>query len=222
MSDQILQRDYKVNVAVKHFEVAIPPQGEPAWASVVARWHQLDESTYAVVEAAYRYSKAFPKEWELVRPKSIWIAAPGGSNIADDDFVVHGSRSPSRFVGTLPSIRSSSLALLMNWRGPVMCLQNGEKTLLQGFEEVYWHLISSYSEPAWLITSTRIVQDQNISHRVSFFCFGSDAESDFEFLKVATANNDVFLSHLSLIAQSEASDVEQITIGLGLTLMRKM
>ena len=216
------QNDFAVNVTVKHFDVAVPAQSEPAWASVVARWHQLDESTYAVVEAAYRYSKAFPTEWERVRPNSIWLAAPGGSNTADYDFVIHGSRSPSRFVGTLPSIRSSSLALLMNWRGPVMCLQQGEKTMLKGFEEVYWHLLGSRSDPAWLITSTRAVQDQKISHKVSFFCFGSDAESNFEFSKRSLAKNDVPLTHLNLAAQCEALDVQNITIGLGLTLVRKM
>ncbi len=221
MSDESLPLDYKVKVAMKHFNVSVPAQSEPAWAPLVARWHQLDEATYAVVEAAYRYSKDFPEEWDLVRPQSIWMAAPGGSNAADYDFILHGSRSPSRFVGTLPSIRSSSLSLLMNWRGPVMCLQQGEETMLRGFEEIYWHLLASQSEPSWLITTTKTFEGQQTTYKVSFFCFGSDADNEFLFSKDPSARSDVFISHLNLAAQCEARETKRIGIGLGLTFVRK-
>jgi hypothetical protein len=221
LSDQSLPLEYKVNVTMKHFNVSVPAQSEPAWAPLVARWHQLDEATYAVVEAAFRYGNEFPEEWDRVRPHSIWIAAAGGSNPADYDFVLHGSRSPSRFVGTLPSIRSSSLSLLMNWRGPVMCLQQGKETMLRGFEEIYWHLLASQSEPSWLITTTKTLEGQQTIYKVSFFCFGSDADSEFLFSKDPSARGDVFMSHLNLAGLCDTRETKRIDIGLGLTFVRK-
>ncbi len=213
--------DFVVHADVRHFKIAGPALREPAWASTVARWHQLDESTYAVVEAAYRFSQLDQDEWKRVRPQSIWIAAPGGSNAADHDFVANGSRSPSRFVGTLPSIRSSSLALLMNWRGRVLCLQSGEKTLEQGFEEIYWHLRTNKTEPAWLITNTRTVMENSTEHLVSFFCFGSDLDGCFSFTKQPHQKNPLSLNHLDVVALCENTEVKQINIGSGLTLVRK-
>lgn len=221
MKDPVSTNDFVAHAAARHFKIEVPALIEPVWAATVARWHQLDESTYAVVEAAYRFSQLNTDEWRRVWPKTIWLAATGGSNAADYDFVANGSRSPSRFVGTLPSIRSSSLALMMNWRGPVMCLLSGEKTLEQGFEEMYWHLRARKSEPAWLVTSTRIAKENKFEHLVSFFCFGSDLEGGFTFSKMSEQRGEHSLNHLNLVAHCENTKTNQINIGLGLALVRK-
>src|SRR5690606_10200594 len=99
----------------------------------------LDPLTFAVVEAGARLRQEQPDLWLHRRPDMIWIAAEGASNIADYDFVVAGSRSPSRFVGTLPSIRSSSLALLMDWHGPMLCIVAGRETRAVAAAEVEAH-----------------------------------------------------------------------------------
>jgi hypothetical protein len=221
MTRQNTENKPSFDVIVKHFNISVPTVTEPAWAASVARWHQLDEATCAVVEAAYRFSQMDPELWGKVWPKSIWLAAAGGSNKADYEFVLHGSRSPSRFVGTLPSIRSSSLALFMNWSGPVMCVQSGETTLVQGLDEVYWHLRDSEVSSTWLITSTRSMRDNNPEYIVSFFCFGSGLDGDFLLSSSEKLEHSICIDHLNLVAQSKNLDQRKIDIGLQLTLSRK-
>jgi len=221
MIDPRFRREFNIEIAVKHFKIAFPTVTEPAWAGSVARWHQLDDATFAVVEAAYRFSVENTEVWESVRPKSMWIASPGGSNSADCDFVQHGSRSPSRFVGTLPSIRSSSLALFMDWQGPVICLQSGGGTMAQGFEEICWHLRGQSSDPAWLITSTRKLDGGKAEHLVSFFCFASQVKGDFVCTHLADEERSDFLNHIDLIAQCEDGERRAISVGMGITLNRK-
>jgi len=221
MMDRNDASDSIFNVTLKHFNISVPPESEPKWAESVARWHQLDESTYALVEAAYRFKTTSPDVWEHVQPQSIWIAAPGGSNIADNDFVQNGSRSPSRFVGTLPSIRSSSLTLFMNWAGPVMCLQSGEQTLAQGFEEIYWHLCAKPAEPTWLVTSSRSILGKGSVHLVSFFCFSSSIPGGFVLVKKPVDGSSCALNHFDLVAKANDTLINNLDLDCGLSLMRR-
>lgn len=126
---------------------------EPAWVTEVPRWHQLDPVTFAVVEAGSRLRRDHLRVWKA-RPDSLWLPAKGGSNIADHGFVRTGSRSPSRFVGTLPSIRSSSLTLLMNWRGPVLCMVGGDSTKHACIEASSF--ISKNPGIAWVVSCERV------------------------------------------------------------------
>jgi 3-oxoacyl-[acyl-carrier-protein] synthase II len=149
----------KEEVAVYRIVVDPDVKEEPSWAMVVPRWHQLDQVTFAVVEAGSQLAALYPEVWRN-KPARIWIAAAGASNGADYDFVRTGSRSPSRFVGTLPSIRSSSLALLMNWQGPVLCLVAGDRTEeLTQAEVAAANRADPVPGPEWMISCRPIHAD---------------------------------------------------------------
>lgn len=144
---------------------------EPSWAARVPRWHQLDPLTFAVVEAGARLRLQDHDVWRH-KPAEIWIAATEGSNVADHDFVHTGSRSPSRFVGTLPSIRSSSLALLMDWHGPVLCLVAGVETEARTREEILYHRKSSGATgPVWMVSCRTQGRGSSRRYEVTFDCF---------------------------------------------------
>lgn len=168
-----------VGINVLNFSIETPAVVEPAWAAEVPRWHQLDDATFAVVEAAYQFRTRFSEVWQASRPAAVWLASRGGSNLADYEFVQRGSRSPSRFVGTLPSIKSSSLALMMNWRGPVFCVQNGKRTVEQGLSEMYWHLQGAQMGPVWLVTSAREKIAKGNRFQILFFLSGGEEAAEY-------------------------------------------
>ncbi|MEQ1878115.1 MAG: hypothetical protein ABL958_15840 [Bdellovibrionia bacterium] len=118
-----------MNVHIHEF--SHPSPGEPAWKDKIARWSQLDFAAFGLVEA-YESLKA-----GLSRPSFIVLASPGASNETDRKFAIGGGASPSLFVHTLPNIRCSPLLQVMEWSGPVLCVQNDPQTFVAGVREAF-------------------------------------------------------------------------------------
>ncbi len=100
------------------------PASEPAWKDLIDRWYQLDETSFALCEAAFGWQQLnlLKKFDELI------FLSPGGSNLADADFVAMTPASPSKFVYTLANIAPSVLCHLLRWSGPVYCYCPGNLT----------------------------------------------------------------------------------------------
>lgn len=111
-----------------HQELTYPPKEPPTWAAQVERWYQLDPFAYFLPEA---FARMAPKS----RPDSILLACASASNLTDHAFVLGGALSPTKFVHTLPNIRSSSLLSVMGWSGPLFSLHHDPFTLSFVFSE---------------------------------------------------------------------------------------
>jgi hypothetical protein len=128
------------------FSFTYPATTEPAWKDQVDRWYQLDAPAYGLAEF-YQQNKD-----KLGPPPGLIIlASPSASNSTDFQFVNSGARSPAKFVHTLPNIRISPLAQVMNWHGPLLCFQKGEQTLSSAREEATY-LLSDLCPIIWLLS----------------------------------------------------------------------
>lgn len=111
-----------------HLNFEYPVKTEPEWAPQVERWYQLDAAAYGVTELYYRNRKKLPL------PGRIFLASPGASNHTDRQFA-QGAPSPSKFVHTLPNIRSAPLLQVMKWSGRVFCIQKDPETITSALLE---------------------------------------------------------------------------------------
>lgn len=100
-----------------------PTTETPSWANQVERWYQADAPAYGLCELYSRYLVDGP------RPKMIFLASPAGSNATDFSFAQSGATSPAKFAHTLPNIRATGLLQVMNWQGPLLCLQTDPTTI---------------------------------------------------------------------------------------------
>jgi hypothetical protein len=113
-------------------EIPYPAKETPAWAAKSDRWYQLDAPAYSLAQA-FDLMKA-----DLgVKPDFLILASPRASNLTDRDFAASGASSPSKFVHTLPNIRASSLLQVMEWAGPMLCVQNDPQTIVSALEEAF-------------------------------------------------------------------------------------
>ncbi len=120
-----------------------PLKGEPSWHARVDRWYQLDAPAFGLCEL---WSQAPTVE----KPALIVLASPGGCNGSDALFALQGASSPARFVHTLPSLRASALLQLMNWHGPLICLQNDPHSLSRALSEgAEW--VSLNQQVCWVL-----------------------------------------------------------------------
>lgn len=119
------------NLNLQYQELTCDPKLAPAWQDRVERWYQLDACAYALCEAGFQLQRQY--QWR--RPDLILLSSAGGSNATDLAFAQGGASSPAKFVHTLPNIRGSSLCQVLDWSGPILCLQNGEHTLSSGLLE---------------------------------------------------------------------------------------
>ncbi len=119
---------------LKHFHkiLPFPPVEPPVWAPKVERWYQLDRFAYLLPEAFSRWEEEIGSS----RPDCQFLACAGASNFTDQAFVLSQAMSPTKFVHTLPNIRSSSLLAVMGWEGPVFSLHRDPHTLAGAFREV--------------------------------------------------------------------------------------
>lgn len=126
-----------------------PAKSEPIWASQVERWSQLDAAAFGMAEIydCHREILSAPPRWMV-------LASPFASNETDRQFAVGGARSPSKFVHTLPNIRSSSILRLMKWTGPLLCLQKDPWTFATGLCESAT-LLEVEGGPVWMAGITR-------------------------------------------------------------------
>jgi hypothetical protein len=67
------------------------------------------------------------------KPGIIILTSDTGSLEADSQFVK--TFSPTKFVYTLPNVRSSALCQVMNWHGPILCIQQSPPFLESGVSE---------------------------------------------------------------------------------------
>jgi hypothetical protein len=111
-----------------------PAQDPPPWADRVPRWQQIDAVSYAVADAWWRWRGEGVGAAEL-SPDAFLLANPAASNAADAAFAQGGAFSPGRFVATLPSVTLSSMLQMTGWLGPMVCVQNGARTLLAALAE---------------------------------------------------------------------------------------
>lgn len=111
-----------------HFNSTAFP--EPEWKTAVERWYQLDAPAFMVCESYWR------NKTQLTLPPDVVLVNSPQTSFATDQLFCK-SLSPSKFVHTLPSVRTSALFQLMNWRGPSFSfIDTREKILAYGEELV--------------------------------------------------------------------------------------
>ncbi len=107
-----------------------PALSEPDWAAKVDRWYQLDAYAYGLSQAWWQLRGQLGE-----RPALLILASPGASNETDWNFARTGATSPSKFVHTLPNVRASALCQVMDWSGPMLCVQQDPQTVVSGIRE---------------------------------------------------------------------------------------
>jgi hypothetical protein len=119
----------------ERFPFQYPAASEPEWKDKVDRWYQLDAAAFGLAQAGWAWRKQ-----RLTHPPSlILLASPGASNATDRQFALTGATSPARFVHTLPNVRSSSLCQVLDWAGPVLCIQRDPVSRIWALgESVEW------------------------------------------------------------------------------------
>jgi hypothetical protein len=126
------------------FQFSFPAPNEPTWANLVDRWYQLDAYSYGLAEVYSRNPDQFGPH-----PDFVILASPRASNETDREFVLSGASSAGKFVHTLPNIRVSPLFQVMNYAGPVLCLQNDPHTYETALTEANY-LLSEFKR-IWVL-----------------------------------------------------------------------
>jgi len=126
--------------------ISWPASQEPEWASGVERWYQLDAPAFALTEVFWKHRDQLQK-----RPTMMLLCSPGASNATDAQFALSAQPSPAKFVHTLPNIRSAALLQVMEWAGPVLCVQNDPNTILTGLYEGL-SLGEEGGGPIWIVS----------------------------------------------------------------------
>ena len=158
------------------FPFEFPLKRTPAWAPLVERWPQLDAASVGLAQAYVEFQDNLG-----ARPAWILLASPGASNDTDALFVASGACSPSKFVHTLPNIRSAALFKIMDWSGPLLCLQNDPKTLQSALVEAA-ELFQTGEGPVWI---AQVTKDKEWVAR--FFIFEEASEDSFCMRRSASA-----------------------------------
>ena len=154
----------KIYLRTHREKCVFPATKTPAWAGLVDRWYQLDAPAYGFAQA-YSNSKN-----ELgPHPGLIIIASPRASNTTDRAFASGGAASPSRFVHTLPNIRSVSLLQVMGWHGPLLCVQDDPRTIRHALDQALAHFESDETlRSVWVVSFVDSVSE------TSFFVLTRD------------------------------------------------
>jgi hypothetical protein len=139
-----------IHVRHLNFRYEHPPKDEPSWKGVVERWYQLDPFAYGLTQAYSVWKSEIPSP-----PAMILLASPRASNETDFQFAHGGAVSPAKFVHTLPNIRCSPLCQVMEWSGPVLCLQKDPFTTLHALREAAAFLEAGAAAPIWVLTVFR-------------------------------------------------------------------
>jgi hypothetical protein len=132
------------------YECEFPATVTPDWAPKVERWYQLDQAAYSIAQS-YSHLKA---ELDLGgRSDLILLASPLASNATDRSFATSGASSPSKFVHTLPNVRAVPLLQVMDWAGPLLCVQNDPHTVKSALEQALLYFETAPDlECIWVIT----------------------------------------------------------------------
>jgi hypothetical protein len=136
-----------IHVQYLNFRFEHPAKEEPIWKGLIERWYQLDAFAYGLAQA---YTIWKPRIQST--PAMILLASPQASNETDFQFARGGATSPAKFVHTLPSIRCSPLCQVMEWSGPVVCIQSDPFTQVQALRDAAALLESGKTAPIWVIS----------------------------------------------------------------------
>jgi hypothetical protein len=150
-------------------EFDFPSDREPAWQAQVERWYQVDAASFGLCELWQNTAKG-------PLPSIIFLASPGGCNEMDALFARTGATSPSKFVYTLPSIRSSALLQVLGWHGPILCLQDDPQTVMSAIREAADVLAPG--ETAWILGHQR--KEKHVAFRIAL---GSEGTLDLKQLE---------------------------------------
>ena len=120
-------------LSAQFFQLAFefPTTQTPLWHERVDRWYQLDALSFGLTQAVWTWSQ--DQQFQL--STALVLACPGASNESDYAFASMGATSAQKFAHTLPNIRLSPVAQLMNWNGLSLCVQNDPNTLSVGLRE---------------------------------------------------------------------------------------
>jgi hypothetical protein len=155
-------------------EFQFPVQKEPIWHRFVDRWNHLDAYAYGLVQACFQWKMA-PEAY----PDFIILASPEASNRTDFQFAHTGGLSPSKFVHTLPNVRSSSLCQVLKWNGPLLCIQNDPHTQVTALREGADLMIGHWNR-IWVLSITRNGSNNSFNNLYSSHWFGLSSEYEPE------------------------------------------
>jgi len=144
------------------FDFAFPASSAPQWNTRVERWYQLDAYAYGLTEFYQTHASQLG-----AHPALIILDSPGASN--ETDFQFTARCSPAKFIHTLPNIRVSPLCQVMNWTGPVLCLQKGSHTEQAALEECH-RLLQQKRSPIWLLSVNRLTNHGTLSSAFRVRC----------------------------------------------------
>ena len=167
-----------------HFEH--PAKEEPIWKNIIERWYQLDAFAYGLAQA---YTIWKPRIHSS--PAMILLASPQASNETDFQFARGGATSPAKFVHTLPNIRCSPLCQIMEWSGPVLCIQKDPLTQVHAFREAAALIESGGATPIWVISvfNTDFGKLGNLGYEAHGFILTPNAQhSDFQIIRESKQN----------------------------------
>jgi hypothetical protein len=139
----------RIRLAFRTHMFQFPAATAPAWSGQVDRAYQLDACAYGVADATEAWQRQ-----PLDPPSLVILASPGGSNHTDWLFAQTTGTSPSLFVHTLPNTRGSSFCQIMNWSGPVLCIQHDPITCLTALREAIG-LVGQDIPTVWIISVQR-------------------------------------------------------------------
>jgi hypothetical protein len=137
------------NLCFERFPIAFPAVTKPVWSGKVDRWYQLDAAAYGLAQACFQW-----RQMAAEPPSFIVLASRGASNDADRAFVESGADSPAKFVHTLPSVRSSTFCQVMDWHGPMLCLQEDPSTLCVALVEAV-KIVCEDVPVVWVLSTWR-------------------------------------------------------------------
>ena len=140
-----------------NYEFSYPSKNIPDWSSLVDRWYQLDAHSFGLADFYWKH-----KDILINKPGIIILTSDTGSLEADLQFVK--IFSPTKFVYTLPNVRSSALCQVMNWHGPILCVQQPPTCLESGILEATSWAVNEHG-CTWVID----VKDREIGKYVVQF-----------------------------------------------------
>jgi hypothetical protein len=111
----------------------------------------MDAAAFGLAQAQYEWNKSSND-----RPSFLILASPGASNQTDRAFSQSGASSPQKFVHTLPSVRCSPLCQILDWSGPMLCLNQDPETILLALREAadLADLINEGHSQVWVYSVT--------------------------------------------------------------------
>ena len=133
----------------ERFPISFPAVTKPVWSGKVDRWYQLDAAAYGLAQACFQWCQMGSEQ-----PSFMVLASRGASNEADRAFVESGADSPAKSVHTLPSVRSSTVCQVMDWHGPMLCLQENPSTLCVALVEAV-KIVCEDVPVVWVLSTWR-------------------------------------------------------------------